>query len=132
MAALEQRAGDLGEQRRLARAALGLGLAAARAGGEPADDDGSDEVDGERDPVLGVGEPEGVLRRQEEPVESEHARDGDRQRVGEAEEHGDGQDGEDVEDAEAEHRREGLEREDRASHDGHRREARQHARRVAG
>ena len=106
LARLEQSARHVGEQRRLASAALGLSLPATRARGKPADDDSRDEVDGERDPVLRVVELERVRRRQEEPVEGEHARDRDRQRVGQPEEHGDRQDGEDVEDAEAEDRRE--------------------------
>ena len=52
--------------------------AGARAGRELADDDRGDEVDGERDPVLGVAQRERVRRRQEEPVEGQHARDRDR------------------------------------------------------
>ena len=68
---LEQRAGDLGEQRRLARPP-------ARPRGQLADDDRDDDEHREREPVLRVGERERVHRLEEEPVEREHARDRDR------------------------------------------------------
>src|SRR6266508_3582798 len=59
---------------RLASALLGLRRPAPCARSQLADDDRDHEVDGERKPVLGVAEPEGVRRRQEEEVEREHAR----------------------------------------------------------
>ena len=73
--------------------------------GELARHDGDDEVHGEREPVLAVSQVERVGRRQEEPVEGEHARDGDRERVREPPDDRDRQHGEDVERAEAEHGR---------------------------
>ncbi len=72
--ALEQRGRDPRQQRRLMLPLLGLRSPATRAGSELADDDGGDEVDGKRDPVLSVGERERVERLEEEEVEGQHAR----------------------------------------------------------
>ena len=73
---------ELREHGRLALALLGLGGAAAGARGQLADHDRVSEVDGEREPVLAVGERERVHRLEEEQVEREHARDRDGDRVG--------------------------------------------------
>ena len=63
--------------------ALGLGRPAPGVSGELAHDHRGDEIDGERDPVLPVGERERVERWKEEEVEGEHAADGHRDRVSE-------------------------------------------------
>ncbi len=116
LAALEQRGGDLGEERRLP------GLA-ARACCQLAHDDRRDQEDREREPVARVRERERVHRRQEEPVESEHARDRDRNRIREAPDDRHGKHGEDVQSAEAENRHLGLQQLDRAGDRGDQKEA---------
>ena len=80
----EERRGDSGEERGLALTLLGVGRPLPGSRGEPARDDGDDEVEDEREPVLALAEVERVRRWQEEPVEGEHARDGDGQCVREA------------------------------------------------
>ena len=87
-------------------------LVRRRARRQRADAHGRDEVDGERDPVLRVAQLEGVPRRQEEPVERQHADDRDRHRVTEAAERGDRQHREEVEHAETEDRRDRAQRVD--------------------
>ena len=114
---VEQERRRVGCEQRLASLLLRVVGPALRAGGQPADADRSDEVDGEDDPVLGVGEPKRVGRRQEEPVEDEHADDGDRHGVGQAPEGGHRQHREDVQAAEADDRSERVEDEDGTAHD---------------
>ena len=120
----------LGRQRRLAPALLGLVRAPSRSRGEPAHADRRHEVDGERDPVLRVREPS-VRRREEEPVEGEHADDRDRDRERQAPERRDGQHGEEVEDAEAQHGRDRLESPDVAPITRDRAEAEQRCARLS-
>ena len=110
---LQELRGDVCEQRRLVLPLLRLGGLPSPARSELADDDGGDEVDGKRDPVLSVRERERVERLEEEEVEGEHARDGDRDRVSHAPDDGDRQHGEDVERTEAEDGRPRVEKRDR-------------------
>ena len=114
---VEQESRRVGCEQRLAPLLLSVVGPALHAGGQPADADRSDEVDGEDDPVLGVGEPKRVHRRQEEPVEDEHADDGDRHGVGQAPEGRHRQHREDVQAAEADDRSERVEDEDGTAHD---------------
>ena len=125
LGAAQQVAGGLGEHGRLATPLLGVLLPAACARRERADDDRSDEVDGEREPICAVAQLQRVLRRQEEPVEREHARDRDRNGEAEAPCDRDRQHGEDVQHAEAEHGHVRVQRLDRAGDDDDRADARQ-------
>ena len=122
---LEQRRRDLRQEGRFALALLRVRGPATRPRRELADDDGGDEIDGQRNPVLRVPERECVVRRQEEEVEGEHRRDGDEHRVRRAEDEGHRQHGEQVEDAQAESRGEAPQPEDRAGDDGDERRATQ-------
>ncbi len=70
---LEQDPRDVREERRLALPLLGLRRSPSRTSRELADDDGRDEIDAQREPVLRVAQRERVHRRQEEEVEGEHA-----------------------------------------------------------
>ena len=72
---LEQRGRDVGQQRGLELAPCRVGRAPTRACGELADDDGGDDIDGEREPVRRVAQRECVLRREEEKIECEHRGD---------------------------------------------------------
>ena len=117
---LEQSDGHVREQRRLALALLGLRRAPARTRREAADDDRGDEVDPEHDPVLGVAERKRVPRRQEEPVEREHAGDRDGNRVRKTPDDRHREHGEQVEHAEAEYRRDRPQPEDQARRRGNR------------
>ena len=75
------------------------------------------EVDGEREPVLALRRWKRVFWLQEEPVEDEHAGDGDDRGERRSPEDRDGQDGEHVERAQAQHRDVGLEQCDDRAHD---------------
>ncbi len=109
---------NVGGEGRLAPLLLRLRGAAPGARGERADADRDDEVDGERDPVLRLGEMERVGRRQEQPVEGEHADDRDTTTANRSPQiAATGSDGEEVEHAETEHRRDRIERVDRACDD---------------
>ena len=110
--ALEQERGDVSRQRRFSAALLGLLRAPASASRQPAHADRCDEVHGERNPVLGVCEAQGVRRRQEQPVEREHAHDRHRDGERQAPDRRHRQNGEEVENAETENRCHGLEGED--------------------
>ena len=123
--ALEQERGDVSRQRRFSAALLGLLRAPASASRQPAHADRSDEVHGERDPVLGVGEAQRVRRWQEQPVEREHAHDRHRDRERQAPDRRHRQNGEEVENAETENRRHGLEGEDGRAGERDRAEAEQ-------
>ncbi len=105
VAALQQRARDLREERR-------LGRPTARACRELADHHRGDDEHAEREPVAGVLQRERVRRRQEVEVEGEHARDGDGDRQREAPEDRDGQHGEEVEHGQAQDRHVRLEQGD--------------------
>ena len=123
--ALEQERGDVSRQRRFSAALLGLLRAPASASRQPAHADRRDEVHGERDPVLGVREAQRVRRRQEQPVEREHAHDRHRDRERQAPDRRHRQNGEEVENAEAENRCYGLEGEDGCAGERDRAEAEQ-------
>jgi hypothetical protein len=102
--ALKQDRRDLGEQGGFVCPLFRLGGTFPRSSRQLADDYCRHEVNGERDPVFGVGELEGVLRRQEEPVEGEHAHKRGAERVWKAADDRDRQDREQVQDAEAQNR----------------------------
>ena len=95
----------------------GLARQPPRARCELTDDDADRQVDGERDPVLGLAERERVHRRQEEEVERQHRGDGDRNRVGEPVDDSDRDDGEHVEHAQADDRSDRAQRIDGAGYD---------------
>jgi hypothetical protein len=85
-------------------ALLSLARSPARLRGELAHDEADDQVDRKREPVLRLGQPEGVNRRQEEEVEGEHARNRDENRVCATPEDRHRQHREEIEHAEAQHR----------------------------
>ncbi len=85
------------------------------------------EVDGEREPVLALPQVERVVRRQEEPVERQHARHGDDSGKRRAPDDRNRQHGEDVERSEAERRHVRLEQLDDAAHGRDRTRAREDA-----
>jgi hypothetical protein len=116
---------EAGEHRGLPLALLGGRSAPPRPRSELADDDGGREVDRESKPVLAVGKRERVPRRQEEPVEREHARDRDGQREAESPEDRDRKHGEDVEHTKAQHRHPAFEQGDHRGDRRHRARARQ-------
>ena len=110
--AAQQRPRHLGGQVRLAPALVGLERAAPRGVGERARDDRGDEEDGERDPVLAVGDREPARRRDVEEVERERARHRRRDAQPHAPERRDEQHREQVDDAQRDVRRDVLERVD--------------------
>ena len=102
----------------LALALLGIRSAPAVARGETPDDDRGDDVHGECEPVAPFGKSERVQRREEEEVEREHARDGDRDGEERPPEDRDGEDCEEIEDAEAQHGHHAVEELDGDRHGG--------------
>ena len=96
---------------------VSLGGTTARSRRELAHADGSEEVDGERNPVLRIGETKCVRGRQEEEVEGQHAHERDGDRPAKTPQSGNGQHGEEVDHAEAEDRRDRAQGVDRPGHE---------------
>ena len=101
--AAQQVARSLGENVSFAAPLFRILLAMTRARGERAHDDGRHEVHGEHGPVGAVAQLERMRRRQEEPVEGEHARDRDDRREHRPPADGDRKHREHVQNAEAQH-----------------------------
>ena len=122
----------LGQRVRLGPPLLGVVPTRPGARGERAHGEGDHEVDGEREPVLALLQVERVVRRQEEPVEDEHARDRDDRGERRPPEDRDRQHREHVERAEAEHGHVRLEERDDGAHEHDDAGTRQHAHQELG
>jgi hypothetical protein len=90
----------VGQERLLVLSLFGLGGTPARSGRQVRDGDGDEQVGDQRHPVFGVGEAEGVERRQLEEVQRQHAEDRGTDCVRETPGHGDGDDRQQVDGAE--------------------------------
>ncbi len=115
----------LGERMRLGAPLLGVLPPRPRPSSERAHGERDREIDNEREPVRAVTQLERVRRRQEEPVEREHARHGDRGRERRPPDDRYGKHGEDVERPEAQNGHVRLERPDDQTHERDRSRARQ-------
>ena len=122
----------LGERVSLGTPLLGVVPPRACPSGERADRDREHEIDGEREPVLALLQVKRMVRRQEEPVEDEHARDRDEHCKGRPPEDRDREHGEHVERAEAEHRHVRLQQRDDRAHEHDDAGARQHSHQKLG
>ena len=118
--AAQQQPRHLGGQVGLLAALVRLARAHARALGQGAGDQGGDEEDGERDPVLALGDREAARGRDVEEVERERAGQRGRRAEPAAPHRGDEQHGDEVDDAEGDDRRDLGERVDQRGRRRHR------------